>query len=1331
MNKYKFKRKTLLMIMSVLSVITVLFIGASFRIKTYAAGMSAGTIDGPGEKNTYVTKLNSLKNPVETSTDNYYNVKDNPGVIYCTSTGDFDKHIPINYTRHYIGDYSRMTFSQFFKIKGNETISFVLAKNGQAPANIIYHITEYKVLKKGTSVKMPKTTSYVAWDSNNNVPLKSYTLPSNMWVSNMGSGWRNAREGAAEGSYVKMEPDSKAFMLMVRYDNGDTTTGSGKNTTVGYKTTRKSFNINLNNYDIAAIVYKPFTYYFKMNGGTYNSVEKTSIKRLGINNVYSSISKIVPKRIGYTFTGWTVYAADANGNKTGKAIVTNRKADVIKKGLDGTTYYDAYFKNLVFEANWKVNTFTINYHKDDSAAASSTTTPVTYGTLTTTKTASDLKFSKTGYDFAGWKVYRECDQKWCYIPKGSTSASWLVKASCTGGSYYIYKNGVTVSGTATSGIVHFYGQWKGKGYKNTLKYNLNGGSGTFPEQTAAVTYPNTAKSFTITTAKPTKTGYTFLGWSTSSTATTSSYKPGGTITVGAANKATDQSVTLYAVWSANKFTVKYHLEDSAPASSKTTTVTYGVNTNILKLAELGFSKTGYSFQGWKAYREYDSKYFVYDSEGTNLWATSLPTKGGYYLYSDGQAISETTPSGIVHFYGQWKGNTCIIQYHENDSAPASSKTTAVTYGTNTKTLTYNELGFTPPTGKTFKGWKVYREYNKTYYVQNPSTSATSWTTSLPTGYVYGLYTNGHIVSTIAPKGIIHFYAQYETETNPPCKVTFNYNIPKGTTTTTNSNTTQVNTQITGNSAGYGTAININMEEHPASLTKIENIYYGETITADTWSAEGFEFLGWYSAPQYSVSYDLTTADSSKDTYTTTATKVFNADGTANKANTTYWNTKGWLKKSTDSVTLYAHYKAKKYNIFFDKNANDGNIHDNEVCEMSKFEETVSGNITTAAGINKQIGLVGASIMLPNRTTVNNSWEKSYKSGFVAWSLYPTTKHLDTDNMYCVSKILNSSGSKYVTTQYNNSAVIKDLYKQINENAITLYAIWDHSPMIKQNNIIISKPDLYKIKNATNPSKEMCNFLKDNCKAIDVENGEWKYGDIDFEFIFNNPEELIKELNELTRIGACNILVNVKDAYGNTKVDYVEIFLQPDNSEEELTPDPDAPGALYGLTEYTRSINADFFKTYKIGEDKYNWQTYKNYGGLRPTSIWIRDHIYNSQLYRALDNLNNGIYKITYKFSKDQVLAIQMYTSGKKSYDNIKNRYGEEKADSIKEMVGLYYKEEGNGIGKINKTDTNLKNFISLIKSWNSVNGDINNDTVEEYEDYSDSSEDSSDESSED
>lgn len=639
MNKYKFKRKTLLMIMSVLSVITVLFIGASFRIKTYA-GISKGTVKGPGTRNTYVTDLGKSVNTVYTNTDNYYNVKENPGVIYCTSTGDFDKLIPINYTRHYLGNYSRMTFSQFFRINGGENISFVLAKNGQAPANIIYHITEYKYLKKGTNVKKPKTTSYVDWD--NGIPLIPYKLPSDMWVSRMGSAWHNAKDDAATGtSYIKMEPDSKAFMLMVRYDNGNLTTGTGENTSVGYKTKSKRFGINLNDYDIAAIVYKPFTYYFNMNGGTYvdpksgNSVEKTSIGRLGINNVYNSISKIVPKRTGYTFTGWTVYEADASGNKTGEAIVTKKKANVIKLGLDGSRYYSAYFKNLVFEANWKVNTFTINYHKDDSAAASSTKTAVTYGTLTKTLTASDLKFSKTGYDFAGWKVYRECDQKWCYIPKGSTNASWLVKASCTGGSYYIYKNGVTVSGTAPSGNVHFYGQWKGKGYTNTLKYNLNGGSGTFPEQTAAVTYPNTAKSFTITTTKPTKTGYTFLGWSTSPTATTSSYKPGGTITVGEANKATDQSVTLYAVWSANKFTVKYHLEDSAPASSKTTTVTYGTSTKTLTLAELGFSKTGYSFQGWKAYREYDSKYFVYDSEGTNLWATSLPTGYVYGLYTNG------------------------------------------------------------------------------------------------------------------------------------------------------------------------------------------------------------------------------------------------------------------------------------------------------------------------------------------------------------------------------------------------------------------------------------------------------------------------------------------------------------------------------------------------------------------------------------------------------------------------------------------------------------------------------------------------------------------------
>ena len=74
----------------------------------------------------------------------------------------------------------------------------------------------------------------------------------------------------------------------------------------------------------------------------------------------------------------------------------------------------------------------------------------------------------------------------------------------------------------------------------TLSYNGNGsGSTNVPSSSTSDGNPN--HTFTISTTRPTRTGYSFLGWSKSSTATTASYQPGGTITL-------DSNTTLYAVW---------------------------------------------------------------------------------------------------------------------------------------------------------------------------------------------------------------------------------------------------------------------------------------------------------------------------------------------------------------------------------------------------------------------------------------------------------------------------------------------------------------------------------------------------------------------------------------------------------------------------------------------------------------------------------------------------------------------------------------------------------------------------------------------------------------
>lgn len=70
----------------------------------------------------------------------------------------------------------------------------------------------------------------------------------------------------------------------------------------------------------------------------------------------------------------------------------------------------------------------------------------------------------------------------------------------------------------------------------SVTYDANGGSGAPGNQTKYY-----GKSLTLSTATPARSGYNFLGWATSSSATTASYQPGASYTGNAA-------LALYAVW---------------------------------------------------------------------------------------------------------------------------------------------------------------------------------------------------------------------------------------------------------------------------------------------------------------------------------------------------------------------------------------------------------------------------------------------------------------------------------------------------------------------------------------------------------------------------------------------------------------------------------------------------------------------------------------------------------------------------------------------------------------------------------------------------------------
>ena len=116
----------------------------------------------------------------------------------------------------------------------------------------------------------------------------------------------------------------------------------------------------------------------------------------------------------------------------------------------------------------------------------------------------------------------------------------------------------------------------------TITYNANGGSGAPSSQTKTH-----GKTFVLSTTKPTRTGYTFQGWATSSSATTAAYAAGGSYT-------SDASITLYAVWKANTYAVTYNANggSGAPANQ---TKTHGIT---LTLSSTTPTRTNYEFLGW-------------------------------------------------------------------------------------------------------------------------------------------------------------------------------------------------------------------------------------------------------------------------------------------------------------------------------------------------------------------------------------------------------------------------------------------------------------------------------------------------------------------------------------------------------------------------------------------------------------------------------------------------------------------------------------------------------------------------------------------------------------
>lgn len=191
--------------------------------------------------------------------------------------------------------------------------------------------------------------------------------------------------------------------------------------------------------------------------------------------------------------------------------------------------------------------------------------------------------------------------------------------------------------------------------KHYVKYNANGGTGAPGTQTKVY-----GSVLTLSSTKPTRTGYTFQGWATSS--------EGGVSYSSGSAYGLDADVTLYAVWKINTYTVSYNANGGSNVPG-TQMKTYGVT---LALSTVKPTKTGYTFQGW-----------------------STSSSGGVN-YASG---ADYTANADVTLYAVWKANTYTVSYNANGGSGAPGAQTK-TYGVTLK------LSSTKPTrtNYNFKGW---------------------------------------------------------------------------------------------------------------------------------------------------------------------------------------------------------------------------------------------------------------------------------------------------------------------------------------------------------------------------------------------------------------------------------------------------------------------------------------------------------------------------------------------------------------------------------------------------------------------------------------------------
>jgi uncharacterized repeat protein (TIGR02543 family) len=210
----------------------------------------------------------------------------------------------------------------------------------------------------------------------------------------------------------------------------------------------------------------------------------------------------------------------------------------------------------------------------------------------------------------------------------------------------------------------------------SISYNANGGSGAPGASTKIC-----CSILWLSSTRPTHpSGRQFLGWSTSSTATTATYAAGGAFTLCGSSR------TLYAVWS-RIITWDYNGGSESPSSS------FLASGNTFGTLPTPNPRPGYTFVGW--------------------FNTNAATDGTQI------SASSTVPSSDTTYWARWRANTYSVTFDMNNGTGGLASVTA-TYDTAMPTITVPTRA-----GYTFQGYWDATSGGTQYYNAD-GTSARTW-----------------------------------------------------------------------------------------------------------------------------------------------------------------------------------------------------------------------------------------------------------------------------------------------------------------------------------------------------------------------------------------------------------------------------------------------------------------------------------------------------------------------------------------------------------------------------------------------------------------------------